>query len=383
MKSKIKDRKIVIVNQAVNYLTIGIANAFAEQFEEVHLITGNVHTQGEELSSQVTVTKIARYKEASTKEKFISFLKAIFQIGWLLLTKYRKYEVFFVSVPPFGYLTMLLLRNRFSVLIWDVYPDAFKIYNMSDRHPAFRFWKFANKKLFKRAYRLFTIGDKMADLISKYVPRERLCIVPLWTCFEAFEKVPRSENKFVELHELGNKFIVQYSGNVGITHNVEVLVEVARLLKSDEQIAFMIIGKGERVQKIKQMVANYQLDNFKVLPFQSDEMFPFSLSAADMGVVVLDDQISKGSVPSKTYNLMASSMPILYISAADSELAVYAEKYKNGSCFNSNDIEQIAAYIHKLSRDQQLMQTLKNHSLQASANFTRRNADQLVAQYIG
>lgn len=383
MKSKIKDRKIVIVNQAVNYLTIGIANAFAEQFEQVHLITGNVHTQGEELSSQVIVTKIARYKEASTKEKFISFMKAIFQISWLLLTKYRKYEVFFVSVPPFGYLTMLLLRNRFSVLIWDVYPDAFKIYNMSDRHPAFRFWKFANKKLFKRAYRLFTIGDKMADLISKYVPRERLCIVPLWTCFEAFEKVPRKENKFVQMHELGNKFTVQYSGNVGITHNVEVLVEVARLLKEDEQIAFMIIGKGERVQKIKQMVANYQLDNFKVLPFQSDEMFPYSLSAADMGVVVLDDQISKGSVPSKTYNLMASSMPILYISSVDSELAVYAEKYKNGSCFNSNDIEQIAAYIQKLSRDQVLLQTLKSNSLQASANFTRRNADQLVTRYIG
>ena len=45
---KIKDRKIVVVNQAVNYLTIGICNEFSKKFDNVSLITGSIHSQGEE-----------------------------------------------------------------------------------------------------------------------------------------------------------------------------------------------------------------------------------------------------------------------------------------------------------------------------------------------
>ena len=66
MSEKIKDRKIVIVNQAVNYLTIGIANSFSEKFEAVSLITGNVHPQGEELNGSITLSNICRYQEHST-----------------------------------------------------------------------------------------------------------------------------------------------------------------------------------------------------------------------------------------------------------------------------------------------------------------------------
>jgi hypothetical protein len=46
--SKIKDRKIVVINQAVNFLTIGFANAFYDKFEDVTLIIESIHTQGEE-----------------------------------------------------------------------------------------------------------------------------------------------------------------------------------------------------------------------------------------------------------------------------------------------------------------------------------------------
>jgi hypothetical protein len=46
---KIVDRKIVVVNQASNYLTTGFCNAFAAQFKNVFLITGSVHVQGKRL----------------------------------------------------------------------------------------------------------------------------------------------------------------------------------------------------------------------------------------------------------------------------------------------------------------------------------------------
>lgn len=55
MPNKIKDRKIVLINQAANYLTIGFANSFNKKFEHVVLMTGSVHTQGEELNETIKI----------------------------------------------------------------------------------------------------------------------------------------------------------------------------------------------------------------------------------------------------------------------------------------------------------------------------------------
>src|SRR5690554_728229 len=139
MPNKIKDRKIVIVNQAVNYLTIGFANAFYQKFENVVLITGSVHTQGEELNASIKIEKINQWHDRPTRKKIVSYLKALFLMWWLLLTKYRRHEVFFVSVPPMGYLLNLFLPNKFSMVIWDVYPDVFKITGMKESHIVYRF----------------------------------------------------------------------------------------------------------------------------------------------------------------------------------------------------------------------------------------------------
>ena len=117
---KIKDRKIVVVNQASNYLTVGFCNAFATQFETVALVTGSVHVQGEELDAGIEVTYINKWVERPASKKMLSYLKACLKIYWLLLTKYRGYEVFFVSIPPMGYLLNLILPHRFSMVIWDV-----------------------------------------------------------------------------------------------------------------------------------------------------------------------------------------------------------------------------------------------------------------------
>lgn len=382
MSTRIKERKIVIVNQAVNYLTVGIANAFAERFENVSLITGNVHEQDEKLNSQISISFITKYKETSTVAKFLSFIKAFFQIVFLLGTKYRKYEVFFVSVPPFSYFSMFILWHRFSILIWDVYPDSLKIYRISEKNIVYRFWVYVNRRLFKKAYRLFTIGEKMAELLSKYIAKEKLIVSPLWTTFSTFDPPPAEKNIFIEQHNLQNKFIVQYSGNIGATHNVEVLVEAAKFLKDNAVIQFLIIGKGERIHKLNEMIHQYQLHNVMILPFQPDEMFPYSLASANLGVVVLDDQTSKGSVPSKTYNLMTAGIPVLYISSQESELAVYAKKYQNGSCFRSDQIEAIANFILQVSQDKSLFEQMKLNSVKASLHYKRNNADLLVNNYI-
>lgn len=378
---KISDRKIVVVNQAANYLTIGLCNEFVEKFEHVVLVTGSVHVQGEELSELVTVRSINRWQEQHGIRKVWVYAKALLSIHFLLLTSFRKHEVLFVSVPPMAYLLNLIVFNRCSMIIWDIYPDVFKITGMQESHPVYRIWSWLNRLSYKKAYRLFTISDKMAELMLRYVGREKIIVQPIWSIFQDSRTVSREANPFVAEHNLQYKFVVQYSGNIGLTHKVEVMVDIAEKMQENKKVLFQIIGRGPRVDVLKKMVEGKGLGNCQFLPFQSDEMFPFSLSAADLGVVILDEITAKGSVPSKSYNLMSLGIPSLYIASDDSELKSYADKFGHAECFSEKELQAAVDFIVRISEDRETYKTMSNCSLKAACNFKRDNAEKFVKHY--
>jgi hypothetical protein len=239
-----------------------------------------------------------------------------------------------------------------------------------------------NKKAFKKAHRLYTIGVKMGELLANYVDREKIRITPIWSIFQSNGKIEKESNPFVLEQQLQNKFVVQYSGNIGLTHNVEIMVELAEMMKGHENILFQIIGRGPRVPHLKTMVREKNLPNCQFLPFQSDEMFPYSLSAADVGVVILDEKTSKGSVPSKSYNLMSYGIPALYIAAEDSELYDYAVKYEHAKCISSSNLQEAADYIMSLKSDSNLRKQYAQNAVEASKNYRRSNADKIVKLYL-
>lgn len=386
LKSNILDnkvnRKIVVVNQAINYLTIGILNEFEKKCSHVAVITGSVHVQGEELSENVEVTKINKFSEEKLTKKFLNWIKAVFKITYLLITKYRKYEVFFIPNPPIAYLVALFLPNRFSILMWDVYPDMLKIFGLKENNPVYKIWSWWNRRLFKKAHRVYTIGHNISKLVGQYAEQEKVKISYLWTTFSDFQPISKEENLFLKEQKIKDKFIVQYSGNIGVTHNVEVLLDVAELLKDREDILFQIIGRGNRTIAVGERIKESKLPNCVLLPFQSDEMFPHSLSAADVGVVILDDKTAQGSVPSKTYNLMTAAKPIIYIASAESELKDYAEKFKNGVCIHSSKVQEIADFVLKVADNIDYYKKLSENSLEASSHFNRENAAKLVEDYL-
>src|SRR5690606_8715317 len=141
-------------------------------------------------------------------------------------------------------------------------------------------------------------------------------------------------------------------------------------------------GRGPRKKYLEELVNKRNLPNCMFLPFQSDEIFPYSLSAADVGVVILDEKTSKGSVPSKSYNLMGYGIPSLYIASADSQLQVYAEKYKHAICCSKQQLEKAKIYILKLKNYDEFYRETRRSALKASDDFKRGNADKFVDLYL-
>lgn len=367
-------KKIVLVNQSTGYLMIDIANAYAEVYDEVVLLAGSIKVTERTLSDRIKVRHIVAYDRSSSIKRLLTWGWGSLQIFNRLLFKYRKHEVVYVTNPPMAYLSSLLLKNPFSIIVYDTYPDALKNVGIGKGNFIYKWWSKQNRKLFAKAKKIVTLSDGMADCLANYVEREKITVVPNWASKASFGPVVKSENLFVKEHSLENKFTVMYSGNMGFTHNVETIIEVAKKLVDDERIHFMLIGDGKKKPELQEMSRNYGLKNCTFLDWQPVDMLQYSLASADLGVITLNDETAKVSVPSKTYNLLAVGAPLLCIVPEDSELANIVTKYQNGACFLPDQIDEIAAFIKELASDKEKKETMVNRSLAASKNYTYGNA---------
>lgn len=375
------EEKIVFINQATGYLTIDVINEFAGEFDEVALITGSIRVQDTPLDPRVKVTWIVRYNRGNLIQKFSSWIIGTFQIYWLLKFRYREYQKFFYTIPPTAYLLSGWLNSRISVAVFDLYPEALKAFGFRENGIIYRWWSRKNMKIFSKAHRVYTLSDRMKSKILKYSPGIDVREISNWSAFSGFKPIRREDNKIISREKLKGKFIVQYSGNIGITHRVEVLVELAGLLKDQTDIEFLIIGRGNRSNVIGDMITRKELNNCRLLPYRNDEELYESLCVADIAVVTLDDKIPDISVPSKVYNIMAAGVPIMAITHPESATSEIVLKHKAGEVFNKDDLTGMLNFILKLKKDSFVMTSLSQNSLKAAGFYTNKNAKAYLENY--
>lgn len=375
-------KRIVFINQATGYLTIDIINEFAKAFDDVGLITGSIRMQEESLDENVKVSRITKYDRRSTLRKTLSWLLGTMQIIILLGIKYRRYERVYFTIPPTAYLFATSFKSPFSIIIYDLYPDALSIHNYSRDQLLFKWWERRNRVIFRKAKIIYVLSNSMREKVNKYSNSSRVVVIHNWSAFSGFKPIPKEANQFRKRSESGRKFVVQYSGNIGATHNVEAMVEVASLFIDYNDVEFQIIGRGERVNVIGEMIESKGLINCHLLSFRDDSELFESLCSADLAVVTLDTRTKDVSVPSKVYNIMAAGLPIMAISHDDSALCQLVKGNNAGMVFNDNDICSMKDFILKLKTNDSYYKEISQNSLYASRNYTNTNAAIYLKTYI-
>ena len=331
--SKPAGRSIVLVNQSSGYLTVDIANAFAAAYERVTLVAGDLRENGRPLDPRVRVRRIAAYDRRSKTRRLLTWLRGTLGILWILLVRERRGEVLYFTNPPMAYLLAGVMRRPFSVVVYDIYPEALASVGIRTGNPLYRWWAARNRRLFRRARCVFTLSESMRVLLERYAAPEKIRVVHNWAALETRTPLPKTDNPFVREHGLEGRFTVLYSGNIGFTHSVEQLVALAARMSGDDRFRFVIVGEGGRKAALQEQARREGLHNCLFLTWQPAATLPHSLAAADVAVVTLSDGASGVSVPSKTYNLMAAGAPLLCIASPQTELSRLVETYDNGRCF--------------------------------------------------
>lgn len=373
--------KTVLINQSSSNLMFDTVNAFVERGDEVALICGPFNSDKSTLHASVKVSHIIKYNRKSAIKRLWTWGFGTVQILWYLLTKYRGWDVIYVTNPPMSYFCQKFVKNSFSIIVYDIYPDALLNVGIGKNHFIYRWWSKQNHKIFSKAKHIFTLCDSMSSALEKYTDIDKLKVVPLWVLDSRLKPIHKNENEFVINHKLEDKFVVMYSGNMGYTHSVDKLVEIAAMMRNDTNIHFLFIGNGKKRPEIEKKIVDDQLTNCTVLDWQPSEIFPLSLAAADLGVITLNDDSAKISIPSKTFNLMAVGAPLLCLSPEEAEMRKLIAKYNNGACFSPSDLNNIVSFIRNLANDKELKDKYSINSINASKDFTRDNAKLYLTNY--
>lgn len=374
---KSRNKRLVVFNQHSSFITIDIVNAFVKKcdYEEVVLVTGVVNEREDILDKSVIVEKTVPYKKDSFITRLSSWMSAFIKFLFLLTFKYRHSDVFLVTNPPLiSFFPYLSCTKNFAVLVFDIYPDALSAGGfVSEKSLIYKIWAKANRKLFARANRIYTISAGMRDRLGQYTDVNKVELIHLWSSFEP-EIIKKEDNRFLKDNNLQDAFIVMYSGNMGKGCGLESIVDVADRLKAHKDILFLFVGDGWTVPVLQKKVQELGLKNCHFMPYQDASILRHSLSAADVAVISLPGQTGTISIPNKLYTLIALGRPLLSLTPPDTDLYKVMKQFDLGGTFETQDVDAMVNYILELKSNEEFKQKLANNSITASKAFSKDNA---------
>lgn len=259
-----------------------------------------------------------------------------------------------------------ITKKPFVYCLQDIFPDSLVGTGLAKKGGLL--WKIGRvieNYTYKRADKIIVISeDFKKNIKAKGVPESKIEVIYNWVEEDVVVDVSRSENKLFDKYGLDRgKFYVTYNGNIGLTQNMDMLLDVAKELESNEDIQFVLVGNGAYLEDVKRIVIERNVQNVKLLPFQPYEDISLVFSLGDVSLVISKPGVGANSVPSKTWSIMSASRPVL-ANFDENELKTIIEKNNCGIFTKAGDKVAFTDAILKLYGDRELCREMGRNGRQ-------------------
>ncbi|MEH7529582.1 glycosyltransferase family 4 protein [Priestia megaterium] len=293
--------------------------------------------------------KISRIKNILSY--FIGAMIATFKVG-------KMDYVYSISQPPIlggllGVWGKWMKRAKYIYNIQDFNPEQTMAVGYSKNKLILKAMMWFDKFSCRQADKVIVVGRDMVETLKdrfkgKKVPNH--IFVNNWIDEKEIYPLPAEHEKviaFKEKYGLQDKFIIMYSGNLGLYYDLENLMNVIEKFKDREDVVFVFVGEGTIREKLVQYKEEHNLQNVKFIPYQEKSDLIYSLNAGDVHWCLNAKGIKGVSVPSKLYGIIAAGKPILGALEEGSEARLIIEETQCGYVTEPGNYEQIEVMIQK------------------------------------
>jgi colanic acid biosynthesis glycosyl transferase WcaI len=264
----------------------------------------------------------------------------------------------FMTQPPFfaawGALLKRWRQQPYVAITMDLYPlVAIKAGLISEGAPLTRALDNLCGWALRQADGVIVIGRCMAERVSDYgVDPSRIHVVTNWANTEIVKPISAGDNELRRRQGLDSKFVVMYSGNLGVSHYFDDILTVAHQLRQERDIVFVFVGRGSRRKQVEAAVERDRLPNVICLDYQPFDMLAQSLSMGDVHFVSLREGFEGVVVPSKAYGVLAAGRPMIYQGNPRGEIARMISENDVGSVVSQGDVAALRqAILHAQTQE--------------------------------
>ncbi|MBM6578449.1 glycosyltransferase family 4 protein [Microvirga sp. SRT01] len=287
----------------------------------------------------------------------INTLTLTLSIGWFALIRFRRADQLLIVTNPPTLPPLLGLIARFKnmnthLLVHDVYPEVLAATGIIHPHSiTYRLLSRVFSATFRAYDSIIVLGRDMAELIQQKIGNVKrpITIIPNWGDPDEIKPIPRDTNPFLLINNIRARCIIQFSGNIGRTHDIETILAAAHNLRNRHDIIFLFVGYGGKASTVANAIASGELPNVRFLPRQPREMLGPMLASATATIISFVDEMKGLSVPSRMYNVMAAGTPIIAIADPDSELSLTVREEQSGWILAPGDVNALTELVTALA----------------------------------
>ena len=298
--------------------------------------------------------------------------------------------VFTCSQPPIlgGLLGVIAKRLRNAKLIYNIQdfnPEQTEAVGYSKNKFILTIAKFLDNHSCKYSDLVITVGRDMQETLcnrfqGKKVPKN--IVINNWIDENQIYPLPGNQDdvlQFKKRYGLDGKFVIMYSGNIGLFYDLENIIQVIGKFKNRTDIVFAFVGDGAVKPMLITYVTQNEIKNVTFIPYQDKSALIYSLNAADVHLVLNAKGIKGVSVPSKIYGILAVNKPIFGVLEPGSEAWNIIDESGCGVLCSAGDYVSIEKNLNGLIDQKESF--INRHSTGHAYLMERFTKDKSIERY--
>ncbi len=240
------------------------------------------------------------------------------------------------------------------------WQDAVAMGFFGKNSPAALYYRFWEKRLMKQADYIGCPTKGNFSFIKSYYPfirEEQFDLLPFW--LNEVHVKPNHDIK--STLGLKDKFTVVYGGSAGAAQCVENVVKIADKCRDYEDISFVVIGRGPKLDEIKRISQKKALKNIIFMDFLPQDQYLRFLASCDVGLILLSDKLGTPNFPSKALSYLNMRVPILAALDHVTDFGDFLTENKAGLWAYSTDVADLTAKLLRYYNNHSLSENVKEN----------------------